>query len=154
MAYPKKVHFPLPLSCVHLSIQSKSALGPNYSLTVLGSGAVNYQGISNVTIIGEKRTTVQNNAILAMVEAIMGADYFKMQSLYLTLNKYFLTPDGSIDQAEIANVSYQEIHINVRLGDSHKRIHACCGIPKRLLELIDIIIDNAGAKQWIGKNLI
>jgi len=133
---------PSDLKEVVITLERTECFGscPVYRLTVLGDGAVIYEGIRFAQVQGTMQTTISEDKIRQLVSEFQKIDYFSLRDSYEERN---VTDMPS---------AFTSLTIN---GDKKtvRHYHGDLGAPKELTELENKIDEIVNSNQWIKSPL-
>jgi hypothetical protein len=93
---------------------------PDYKVTILGNGSVQYIGRAYVRVDGFRTKTVPVKAVQKLVERLRDEDFFHWE------------------EKEQVCLDFPEVHITVSLDGQQKRVLEGCNSPGKLLALASI----------------
>jgi hypothetical protein len=105
---------------------------PDYKVTILGSGSVQYEGRAYVRIEGIRSSTIPMSDVQKLVQELRDEDFLYWQ-----------------EKQEVC-VDFPEVHITAALKGQRKHVLEGCNSPGKVLELADEIDRISGAKRWVG----
>ena len=123
-------------------IRGGASISPEYNLTIYGNGKVIYEGIDNVYIKGIKQKTIDENAVLSILDEFKESGFFSLSDKF------------SIEES--INRSYTIISItipkenNQTVTKSIKFYHGDRQVPIELKNLENKIDKIVGTVDWIS----
>jgi hypothetical protein len=106
---------------------------PWYSVTILGNGAVRYEGQWYVRIKGVRKDTIPQSGVQKLVRKLRDEDF-----LHWT------------EKTDLC-VDYPEVKITATLNGQHKQVLEGCKAPGKVLELADEIDRISRSHRWTEK---
>jgi uncharacterized protein DUF6438 len=106
---------------------------PDYKVTILGNGSVEYEGRAYVRSKGIRRKTIPLSAVQTLVQRLRNEDFFHWE-----------------EKKEVC-VDFPEVDITVTLKGQRKRVLEGCSSPGKVVALAGEIDRISGAKRWVGK---
>ena len=106
---------------------------PDYKVTILGDGSVQYEGREYVRVSGIRRKTVPVSSVEKLVQRLREEDFFHWE-----------------EKKEVC-IDFPEVHITVTLKGQQKSVLEGCNSPGKVLALAAEIDELSGARQWVGK---
>jgi hypothetical protein len=118
-----------------ITLERVGCLGscPDYKVTILGNGSVQYEGRAYVQTEGIQKKTIPASAVQKLIEELEHKRFFQWQ------------------EKKTVCVDYPEVHITATLRSQHKHVLEGCNSPGQVLRFADEIDRIAGAKAWVGK---
>ena len=126
-----------------IKLERTSCFGacPVYSVTLDGTGAVTYDGVKYVHIVGRQADRVAISRIAAILEAAQRIGFFELRDHYRTIEN----PDGS----RTIVTDLPTTIVTITSGGRTKRVEDYLGAPDALKELEQQIDDIARTRRWI-----
>ncbi len=117
-----------------LTLERIGCLGtcPDYIVTVLANGSVEYDGRAYVRVQGIRKRTISASAVQELIQKLRNEHFFDWEEK----NKICL--------------DFPEVLITVNLKGQRKQVLDGCNSPGRVLGLADEIDRISGAKGWVG----
>jgi hypothetical protein len=103
---------------------------PDYKVTILGSGAVRYEGRFYVRVKGVRQTTVPVADVKGLIQKLRDENFFHWK------------------ERTVVCVDYPEVLITATLNGRRKHVLEGCRTPGKILELANEIDRISGAKSW------
>ena len=118
-----------------ITLERNGCLGscPDYKVTILGNGSVQYLGRAFVRIGGIRRKTVPIPIVQKLIQRLRDQDFFHWE------------------EKQQVCLDFPEVDITVTLKGQQKLVLEGCNSPGKVLALADEIDRISGAKQWVGK---
>ena len=118
-----------------ITLERVGCLGncPDYTVTILGDGSVQYEGRAYVHTEGVRRKTIPVSAVQKLIEKLRSDGFFQWE------------------EKKMVCVDFPEVHITATLKDQHKRVLEGCNTPGQVLRLAKEIDKISGAMAWVGK---
>ena len=125
----------IPGNDFSIALERAGCLGscPDYTVTILGNGSVEYEGRAYVRSKGIRRKTIPVSAVQTLVQRLRDEDFFHWE-----------------EKKEVC-VDFPEVDITVTLKGQRKRVLEGCSSPGKVMALADDIDKISGAKRWVGK---
>jgi ankyrin repeat protein len=126
------------ISSLRMSLSRTGCFGPcpAYSVEVRGSGDVIFRGDGNVLITGEHRARISRNAVVNLLEAFRGADYFSLR-------------DGYTQTMTDCPTYTTRIEFDGQKKSVTDYVGSWAGMPDVVTELEDKIDELAGTEKWV-----
>jgi Domain of unknown function (DUF6438) len=105
---------------------------PDYTITILADGSVQYEGRAYVLAEGAHKATISASAVRKLITRLRNENFFQWE-----------------EKKEVC-VDFPEVHINATLNGQHKQVLEGCNSPGKVLRLANEIDRIAGARRWIG----
>ena len=141
---------PTDLTITSVSMHRSACYGvcPVYTVEVLSTGEVRYDGQDNVKIKGHHTSHVPPDEFAFLVAAIGRVDFFSLHDQYMFAKDgcpRFWTDSPTVDF--VITRGGQKKHASYYYG--------CRGLPifQRIIWLSDTIDDVASSAQWVGRDL-
>ena len=98
--------------------------GPSYSLNINGTGNVEYNGMSNVKMLGKRFTNISEEDLDRIIHEFQDLYFFSFKDDYKSSNH--------------SNPERQQISVSLRLGDKYKNVKYsdASNIPSGLKEIV------------------
>ena len=106
---------------------------PDYKVTILGNGSVQYIGRAYVRVDGIRTRTVPVKAVQRLIERLRDEDFFHWE------------------EKEQVCLDFPEVQITVSLNGQQKRVLEGCNSPVKVLALAHEIDKVSGAQHWAGR---
>jgi hypothetical protein len=139
------------LADVQISLQRTECFGlcPVYEVRIGGDGNVVYEGEDHVRLEGMQEASIDKAAVFTLLEKIYHARFFEMRDGYYGQSN-FLELEGKIVVFGESNTTDLPSQIvTVRIGDYEKRVVDYVGSPVELVELVELIDQVSGVRQWV-----
>jgi hypothetical protein len=135
----------IPLSEVEISLEKTSCYGPCpvYSLYIYGDGTVLYEGIENVRVVGEQRSSISAEEVVNLVNGFLKSKFLEAPSDYTSIEIASLE-NGSLVLGQSAGFDGSTTTLYFRLGERSNAMHLLYNHPVEVIELI------AATKNWVG----
>lgn len=117
-------------------------IGPDYSLTIHGSGKVIYDGVENVKHKGLAKKTLENEKIISLLSDFKDTGFFSLKDNYTV-------EDSASRPYTIISISIPKENGEI-LTKRIKFHHGDKNVPKELKELENKIDAIVNSKQWVG----
>lgn len=124
-----------PADDFSITLERVGCLGscPDYKVTILGNGSVQYVGRAYVRIDGIRRKKIPVPAVQKLVRRLRDEDFFDWE-----------------EKKQVC-LDFPEVDIAVTLNGHQKRVLEGCNLPGKVLALADEIDKISGARYWVGK---
>jgi hypothetical protein len=118
-----------------ITLERVGCLGscPDYTVTILADGSVQYEGRDYVQTEGIRKKTIPASEVQKLIEELSDKHFFQWQ------------------EKKMVCVDFPEVHITATLKGQHKHVLEGCNSPGQVLSLADDIDRISGAKVWVGK---
>jgi hypothetical protein len=128
-------HSVAPQNDFSITLERGGCLGscPDYKVTILGDGSVQYVGRAYVRADGIRRKTVPVPAVQKLVQRLRDEHLFDWE-----------------EKKQVC-LDFPEVDIAVTLNGHQKRVLEGCNLPGKVLALADEIDKISGARHWVGK---
>jgi hypothetical protein len=115
------------LDNVNIKIEKKSEnnIDPSYSITITGDGKVQYNGIKNVKVQGQKTVNITQEDITEIV------DKFKMIYFFSLKDKYL--PENQNDPITIISAQANDKFKQIEFSDNGKAPHSLNNLLNQIL---------------------
>lgn len=112
---------------VNIKIEKKSEnnIDPSYSITITGDGKVQYNGIKNVKVQGQKTVNITQEDITEIV------DKFKMIYFFSLKDKYL--PENQNDPITIISAQANDKFKQIEFSDNGKAPHSLNNLLNQIL---------------------
>ena len=122
---------------IHLAQYFEYFNNPAYAVTIRGDGAVRFEGLNNVALMGEHCALIAPEAVDALVAAFRAADFH------------------SLDDAYVSKTTYEEepaVAVSITIGEQTKTVVSyngfAAGMPNAVFHLQNMIDDTAAIRRW------
>jgi len=105
---------------------------PDYQVTILGDGSVQYEGHAYVRVEGVRKNSIPLEDVNALIARLKREHFFEWK------------------KQEKVCVDLPEVHITANLGSERNDVIEGCNSSGEVLALADEIDRIARAKQWVG----
>jgi hypothetical protein len=124
-----------PINGFSITLVRGGCLGncPVYRVTILGSGAVRYEGRWYVRTKDIRKRTIPVSSVQKLIQKLRDEDFYHWE------------------EANMTCLDLPEVDITATLQGQRKHVFEGCNEPGKILELADEIDTVSGAKRWIGK---
>lgn len=118
-----------------ITLERVGCLGsrPDYKVTVLANGSVEYEGRAYVRIEGTRRSTIPASTVQKLVQRLRDEDFFHWE------------------EKQQVCLDFPEAHITVTMNERRKHVLEGCNSPGKVLALADEIDRISGTTHWVGK---
>jgi hypothetical protein len=107
---------------------------PDYIVTILGDGSVEYDGRAYVRVPGIRKSTISASSVQQLIRILRNEDFFHWE------------------EKEKVCVDFPEVHITVTLKGQRKQVLEGCNSPGEVLRLANEIDRISAAKRWVGSD--
>jgi hypothetical protein len=104
---------------------------PDYEVTILGNGRVQYQGHAYVRVEGVRERTIPIANVRKLMRRLQDEHFFQW------------------DEKDVVCVDFPEVHISASLGAQRKHVLEGCNLPGKVLALAKEIDRVSGTKRWV-----
>ena len=105
---------------------------PDYTITILADGSVQFEGRAYVRAEGAHKATISASAVQKLIMRLRNENFFQWE-----------------EKKEVC-VDFPEVHITATLNGQHKQVLEGCNSPGKVLRLANEIDRISGARHWIG----
>ena len=105
---------------------------PDYKVTILADGSVEYEGRAYVRVEGTRRSTIPASTVQKLVQRLRDEDFFHWEEKHLVC------------------LDFPEVHITVMMNERRKHVLEACNSPGKVLALADEIDRISGTRHWVG----
>ncbi len=118
-----------------ITLERVGCLGscPDYKVTILANGAVEYVGRAYVRIEGTRRSTIPASTVQKLVQRLRDEDFFQWE-----------------EKKQVC-LDFPEVHITATMNGQRKHVLEGCNSPGKVLALADKIDRISGTSHWVGK---
>jgi hypothetical protein len=118
-----------------VTLQRTGCLGscPEYKVTILADGSVQYEGQWYVHAKGARNKTIPPSGVEKLVQRLRSEDFFAWE------------------EKKTSCLDLPEVHITVTMDGRHKHVLEGCNEQGKILALADAVDRAAGTKQWVGQ---
>ena len=106
---------------------------PDYKVTILANGSVEYEGRAYVRIEGTRGSTIPASIVQKLVERLRDDDFFHWE-----------------EKKQVC-LDFPEVHITAMMNGRRKHVLEGCNSPGKVLALADEIDRISGTRHWVGK---
>ncbi|MGA3052803.1 MAG: DUF6438 domain-containing protein [Candidatus Korobacteraceae bacterium] len=106
---------------------------PDYKVTILANGSVEYEGRAYVRIEGTRRSTIPASTVQTLVKKLRDEDF------------------SHWEEKKQVCLDFPEVHITVMMNGRRKHVLEGCNSPGKVLALADEIDKISGTKHWVGR---
>jgi len=116
-----------------ITLERTSCLGscPVYTVTILGSGSVEYEGRWHVAVTGVRKNTIPPPDVHRLIRRLGDEDFFHWE-----------------EKNQVC-LDFPEVHITATLNGHQKQVLEGCNSPGKVLELAKEIDRISGANVWV-----
>ena len=123
-------------------IRYGAGVGPDYSITIHGTGKVVYEGVDNVTVKGLVESTIDDESIISILTEFRESNFF-------SLNENYLIEDSRDRPYTIISISLPKdnnevVKKRVKYHQGYKNVY------QELKKIEDKIQDVVGSTKWTG----
>jgi len=122
-----------------------------YQVNVSGTGAVRYNGVSDVETEGVQRATISRADVERLLRAFYAVDFFALRDRYTVQKELSIRPDGTVQLLEMMISDLPTRILTIQIGDYEKRVIDYMGAPAGLGELASLIDEVVGSAKWTGR---
>jgi len=118
-----------------LTLERTACLGtcPEYKVTILADGSVQYEGQWYVHAKGVRKKTIPPSDVEKLVQRLRSEDFFVWEEKKTTC------------------LDLPEVHITVTLDGRHRHVLEGCNEAGKVFALANAVDKTAGTKQWVGQ---
>ena len=118
-----------------VTLQRTGCLGncPEYQVTVLADGSVQYEGRWYVRAKGVRNKTIPPSTVERLVQSLRDEDFFDWE------------------EKKTVCLDFPRVNITVTMDGRHKHVLEGCNEPGKILALADAVDRTARTKQWVGQ---
>lgn len=141
----------VPLDQVEITLERSACFGecPVYSVTIRGTGEVEYEGKRFVSTIGRETGRISEQELVDLLNRFLDANFFDALPRYETKHELFLRSDGMLEWREWRCTDLPSTTIGLRLGTNSQSVYLYYYYPDQLKQLADAIDAAAGTDQWV-----
>ena len=117
-----------------LTLERVGCLGscPDYRVTILGNGSLEYEGRAYVRVEGIRKSTISESAVQKLIQRLRNENFFHWK-----------------EKKQVC-LDFPEVHITATLRGQRKHVLEGCNSPGQVLQLADEIDRVSGDKRWVG----
>ncbi len=125
-------------------IRNGAGVSPDYSLTIYGYGALEYNGTENVKVKGKVEEEFDYNKVISLLSKFKSSGFFSLNDAY------------SVDES--AGPPYTVISISMPGNDGEMKIKSIThydddeNVPNELTKLEEQIDEITMSDRWVGKS--